>query len=244
MSSLKDKVALVTGGGTGIGLGVARALHAEGVKIMLAGRRGEILQKAALSMGDETRVATHVADVGNRKDAEALARATLERFGRIDILVSAAGINIKTRSMETMTPDQWDEVMRVNATGAYNCLYYVLPAMRAQKDGLVINVSSISGKRALTLGGVAYCASKFAMAALGTTVGNEETKNGIRITNLYPGEVNTPILDHRPVPVPDERKAQMVQPDDVGVMVVAIAKLPPTAHVSEIVIKPSYQEFV
>ena len=81
------------------------------------------------------------------------------------------------------------------------------------------------------------------MAALSTAVGNEEAPNGIRVTTIHPGEVNTPILENRPEPVPDERKAVMVQPEDLGAMAVAVAKLPPAAHVSEMIVKPLYQEF-
>lgn len=146
--------------------------------------------------------------------------------------------------MAEMTPEQWDEMMAINATGAYNCLYAVLPQMRARRDGLIINISSISGKRALTLGGIAYCASKFAMSALGTAVSNEDARNGIRVTNIFPGEVNTPILEKRPAPVSEERKAAMLQPEDLGALAVAIACLPPRAHVPELIIKPIGQEYV
>ncbi len=95
--------------------------------------------------------------------------------------------------MAEMTPAQWDHVLAINATGAYNCMYAVLPEMRQRKAGIIVNISSIAGKRAAALGGVAYCASKFAMTALGTTVANEDGPNGIRVTNVYPGEVDTPI---------------------------------------------------
>jgi NADP-dependent 3-hydroxy acid dehydrogenase YdfG len=146
--------------------------------------------------------------------------------------------------MAEMRPEQWDQVLAANATGAYNCTHAVLPQMRARRDGLIINISSIAGKRASALGGVAYAASKFAMAALGTAVANEENKNGIRVTNVYPGEVNTPILDNRPTPVSDEHKAAILQPEDVAALVVTIACLPPRAHVAELIIKPTRQEYV
>ena len=116
--------------------------------------------------------------------------------------------------------------------------------MRERHDGLIINICSISGVRALSLGGIAYCASKFAMAALSTAVGNEEAPNGVRVTTIHPGEVNTPILEKRPTPVPEERKAIMVQPEDIGAMVVTIAQLPGHTHVPELIVKPLYQEFV
>lgn len=241
---LANRRVLVSGGGTGIGAAIAQALAAAGCHIWLAGRRLEPLQATANACPDPSKVQLSSVDVGDRDQVASLFQDIQNRWGSLDILVNAAGINIRTRSMETMTPPQWDEVLRVNATGAYNCLYHALPLMRPAQDSLVINISSISGKRAIALGGVAYCASKFAMSALSTTVGNEEAKNGVRVTTIYPGEVNTPILDQRPVPVPDERKAQMVQPDDIASLVVTIAKLPKTAHVPELIIKPLYQEYV
>ena len=102
--------------------------------------------------------------------------------------------------------------MAVNCTGFYNLLHAVLPGMRDRREGLIVSISSIAGKRALPLAGPAYCALKFAATALGTAVGLEERANGIRITNIYPGEVETPLLDQRPVPVPAEKRAQMVHP--------------------------------
>lgn len=120
----------------------------------------------------------------------------------------------------------------------------VLPAMRTRRDGLIVNISSVAGKRAITLGGVVYCASKFAMTALGTAVSNEVRDEGVRITNVYPGEVNTPILDNRPSPVSQEHKDAILQPEDIASVIVTICALPPRANVPEIVIKPTIQEWV
>jgi NADP-dependent 3-hydroxy acid dehydrogenase YdfG len=91
---------------------------------------------------------------------------------------------------------------------------------------------------------VAYNASKFAVAALGTSVANEEAANNIRVTTIFPGEVDTPILEHRPQPVSAERRAKMLLPEDVADLVVAIARLPPRAHVPELIVKPTGQEYV
>ena len=134
-------------------------------------------------------------------------------------------------------------MLAINATGAFNCIYAALPGMRQRRSGLIVNISSIAGKRALKLAGVGYCASKFAMTAIGTAVGLEERANGIRVTNIYPGEVNTPILAQRPTPVPPERLAQMLQPADIAALVVAIARLPDRVIVPELVITPLYQEY-
>lgn len=241
--SLQGKTALVTGGATGIGWGIAQALAAAGCRVAITGRREEVL-RAAVESWKGAPMLWHVCDVAVRESVRTLFAWSDKTLGPLDILVNSAGTNIKNRSLSEMLPEQWDEVMAINATGVYNCLYYALPGMRARRDGLVINISSISGKRAAPLGGVAYDASKFAVTALGTAAWNEEAANGIRVTNIFPGEVNTPILEKRPAPVSEERKARMLLPEDVADMVVAIANLPPRAHVPELIIKPTVQEYI
>jgi NAD(P)-dependent dehydrogenase (short-subunit alcohol dehydrogenase family) len=240
---LQGKTAMVTGGATGIGWGIAQALARDGCRVAIAGRRADKLREAAASWVRKPEILWHPVDVADRTSVAELFQWAEQALGALDILVNSAGVNIANRAMATMQPEQWDQILAINATGAYNCLYYALPPMRARKNGLVINVSSVAGKRAMALGGIAYCASKFAMTALGISVGNECAGDGVRITNIYPGEVNTPILQHRPTPVSDERKAVMLQPDDFGELVVAVACLHPRAHVAEIVIKPTVQEY-
>jgi len=240
---LQGKTAVVTGGGTGIGLGGAIALAELGCKDIIGGRREEKLREAAATFTGQPALATHQLDVTSRDSVAAFFDFASKTLGDIHILVNSAGVNIRTRSMAEMQPSQWDQVLAVNATGAYNCMAAALPAMRARGDGLIINISSVAGKRALELGGVAYCASKFAMTALGTCVNNEAASDGVRVTSIYPGEVNTPILENRPAPVSDERKAAMLQPADVGAMIAAIALLPPRANVAEMVIKPTVQDY-
>lgn len=241
---LKGKTAVITGGATGIGWGIAQALASEGCRVAIAGRTEIKLRQAVESYSGSNPIEYHRVNVANRASVDRLFAWATKQFGQIDILVNSAGLNIKTRSMAEMEPAQWDKVLAANATGAYNCMYAVLPQMRERQDGLIINVSSIAGKRASALGGVAYAASKFAMTALGTAVNNEDNAHGIRVTNVYPGEVNTPILENRPVPVTDDRKAAMLQPEDFAEVIVAICNLPPRANVSDIVIKPTVQEYI
>ncbi len=242
--ALQGKVAVVTGGGTGIGAAVAVALAEEGAKVVVTGRREEKLQEAAAKFSGEPKILCRASDVGDRESANALFAWVKENVGPVDILVSSAGINVPKRSMADCSPEDWDKVMRVNATGAYNAMYAVLPDMRKKKDGVIVNISSVAGIRASVLGGVAYSASKFAMAALGLTVAEEERLHGIRVTNIYPGEVETPILDQRPVPVTQEHRARILQPEDVAEAVLMVVKLPPRASVPELTIKPTTQSFV
>lgn len=242
MNDLQGKTVAVTGGGTGIGAGIATALAAAGCRVLVGGRRQEPLDALAASV--EGDLQGHVIDVADRNSVSQFFAHAKQHLGEIDILVNSAGVNIVNRTMAAMEPDDWDRVMQINASGAYYCMQQVLPEMRRRRDGLVVNISSIAGKRAIALGGVVYCASKFAMTAMGTAVANEVREEGVRITNVYPGEVNTPILENRPTPVSQEHKDTILQPEDIAALVVSICRLPPRAHVPEIVIKPTKQEWV
>lgn len=241
--TLKDKIVVVTGGGSGIGLAVARTLAEQGCQVVIGGRRAEVLETAATACQVEPPIRCHQLDVAERESVETFFAWVKDELGDVDILVNSAGGNIADRTMTAMKPDEWDRVLKINATGAYNCMHAVLPAMQKKQDGLIVNISSVAGKRAIALGGVAYNASKFAMTALGISVSNEVAPDGIRVTNVYPGEVNTPILDKRPVPVSDEHRQSILQPDDIAALVLTIARLPPRAHVPEIVIKPLKQPY-
>jgi len=241
---LSNKNVLVTGGGSGIGLGIALALWREGCRVAITGRSEKRLAEAVAQFDGDRPVWSRTCDVADRADVGRLFDwLDQQQLGPLDILVNSAGINIPKRLMADLDPADWDRVVAVNLTGTFNCIHAALPGMRSKQAGLIINISSIAGKRAMLLGGPSYCASKFAATALGTTVGLEEKANGIHVTNIYPGEVNTPILANRPTPVPPEKLAQMLQPEDIAACVVTIAKLPPRALVPELVITPLYQQY-
>jgi len=241
--SLENQTAIVTGGGTGIGAAVAIALAAAGCRVVISGRREAALQKTVETAESENMIAI-AADVGDRAEVDQLIDSTMERFGRIDILVNSAGVNTQKRNMADLSLEDWQRILRINATGAFNCIQASLPAMREQRSGTIINISSVAGLRAGLLGGVAYNASKFAMSALGITAGEEEREQNIRVTNIYPGEVETPILDDRPVPVTAEHRARILQPDDVADAVMMVCRLPSRARVPELVIIPTTQSYI
>jgi NAD(P)-dependent dehydrogenase (short-subunit alcohol dehydrogenase family) len=241
---LNGKTVLVTGGGSGIGLGVAQAMAREGCRVAISGRNREKLEKAAASHQGDTPILLRTCDVADRHDVRKLVAWAIGHLGTLDIVVNSAGINVNKRKMFELDPTDFDRIMATNCTGFYNVLHSVLPVMRQHRDGLIVNISSVSGKRAFPVSGPAYCASKFAATALGTAVGLEERSNGIRITNIYPGDVDTPMLDQRSVPVPPEKRAKSVHPEDIGQCIVALAKLPPNVIVPELVITPLHQEYL
>ncbi len=237
---LSGKVVLVTGGAGGIGLGIAKAFAAEGCRVAIASTTEKNLIKAAESAGAQSPLLWRTCDITDRDQVAQLFQWLGDELGSADILVNSAGINIANRMMSNIDPAEFDRVMAVNTTGTFNCIHAALPAMREKGSGLIVNISSVAGKRALLLAGLPYCVSKFATSALGTFLNQEECGNGIRVTNVYPGETNTPILDKRPTPPPPEKRAKMLQPEDIAACVVTIAKLPDRAVVPELVITPPH----
>ena len=242
-SPIPHKTALVTGGGSGIGQGVALALAQAGCRVAICGRNAEKLAATIAKQTCEPVIISRVCDMVDRRDVQHLVSWAIGHLGPLDIVVNSAGINVARRKMVELDPHDFDRIMATNCTGLYNLLHAVLPGMRQNRGGLIVNIASVAGKRALPVAGPAYCASKFASTALATAVGQEERANGIRVTNIHPGEVDTPILDQRAVPPPAERRAQMVHPADIGQCVVALAGLPAHVVVPELIITPTYQEF-
>ena len=244
MSKLKGKVVLVTGGGSGIGLAAAKGFLDEGARVAITGRNSQKLNEAAKALAGGERVFHHPADLTEPEQVKTLVEKVTQHFGPIDILVNNAGLNIKERSIRDLNPERWQALVRGNLDSAYYCIYEVLPQMLKRKDGLIINISSTSGKRAGPLGGAAYAAAKFGMAALGICLAAEEMQSGIRVSNIFPGEVDTPILVNRPTPVSDEHRRRILKPEDVAAAILFVATLPPSVSVPELVIKPTSQMYV
>jgi len=238
------QTALITGAGSGIGRSIASTLCEMGLRVALAGRDREKLERnrAALAAGRDSALVVPC-DVTDRFAVKALVDQVESAWGTIDVLVCNAGINVKNRSLESLDPSDWDRMIATNLTGAFNLVHFVLPLMRKRQNGLVVQICSVSGIRANPLGGGGYSASKFGQSALGICLGLEEGSHGIRSSVIYPGEVDTPILDQRPVPVGPERRAVILQPEDVAAAVKFLVELPPRAHVPELVIKPTVDDF-
>lgn len=240
----QTQTALITGAGSGIGQGIALALDQMGLRVALVGRDQAKLERTRDQLTQKSGPALVAAcDVADRASVNAMVARVLEDFGVIDVLICNAGTNVRNRSLEVLDPTDWDLMIATNLTGAFNLVHAVLPSMRERREGLVIQIASISGKRASVLGGGGYSASKFGQAALGICIGREEGARGIRSTVIYPGEVNTPILDGRPVPVGQERREAILQPADIAAAVRFLVELNPRAHVPELVITPTVDDF-
>ncbi len=244
MSRLTGRTALVTGGGSGIGLAVARALLNEGARVAITGRDEAKLQRAAEGLQGADRLLAVTTDVAEPEQVRRLVEQVTARLGPVGLLVNNAGLNVKDRALRELTPESWQLQIRTNLDGAYFCIHAVLPGMLQRRDGVIVNVCSTAGLRASPLAGAAYAASKFGMSALGICLAAEEKDSGIRVSNVYPGEVNTPILDKRPQPLSDEQRRRILQPEDVAAAVLFVATLPPHVSVPELVIKPTCQLYI
>jgi len=241
MSNSGKRVAWITGGGSGIGEAGAEALAADGWTVVISGRRKDALDAvvAKISQGGGSAEAIPL-DVSVAADVEKAVGQILAKYGRIDLLVNSAGINVPKRSWADMELEGWDRLVEINLNGVLYCMRAVLPAMRAQKDGCIINVASWAGRHVSKMPGPAYTTTKHAVLALTHSFNMDECVNGLRACCLSPAEVATPILKLRPVVPSEEEQARMLQPEDIGRTIAFVASQPPRVCVNEILISPTW----
>ena len=241
MGELANKVAWITGGGTGIGAAAAERLAEDGAAVVLSGRRKDVLRQVRDRIAGRGDVAfVKPVDVADGAAMAAVAQEIRDAHGRIDILVHSAGLNIPNRSWSKIDQAGWNLIVDINLNGSYNAVQAVLPAMREAGGGLLILISSWAGRYDTLLTGPAYNATKHGMRAMAAHLNLEEGRNGIRCCTIMPGEVNTPILDKRPIPVPAEERVRMMQPEDMGETIRFVARLHPRVCVNEILISPTW----
>jgi NADP-dependent 3-hydroxy acid dehydrogenase YdfG len=245
---MSQKTALVIGASGGLGRAIALMLAEEGYALALVGRDVEKLQSVRDELGTAAQAALLLTcDLTDRAQAQAMVEQVLAQMSFIDVLICAAGLNVRQRSLRSLDPADWDRVIAANLTTAFNAIHFVLPSMRTRGGGLIVQISSLAGLRANTITGAAYSAAKFAQGALGISIGREERGRGIRSTVIYSGEVNTPLLgvraDRLGATADEGRRANILQPQDIADAVRLLVKLPPHAHVPELVIKPTIDDF-
>jgi NADP-dependent 3-hydroxy acid dehydrogenase YdfG len=238
---LTSKIAWVTGAGSGIGKAAAIALANEGATVALSGRRESALREVEQAIeASGQRALVQAADLSQASAAQRIAETIRERYGRLDILVNNAGVNITKRAWHELDASGVDQVLDGNLSNAFYCVLAALPIMRAQKDGVLIHTASMAGRWVGSLSGATYTAAKHAVVAMSHSINCEECVNGIRSTVVCPGEVVTPILDKRPVPVSAEERARMLRAEDVADLIRYVALLPPHVCLNEVWITPTW----
>ena len=189
MNELKDKVAIVTGGGYGIGKEIALAYGRAGAKVVIAARSEKPMQETVDALKKINARAILVrTDVSKEADCARMAEDTLKAFGRIDILVNNAGIAGPTKRIPDMTPAEWQETIDINLTGAWLAARAVLPTMDKQRSGHILNISSGAGRRGYPMRSP-YAASKWGMIGLTQTIAGEWGARGIRCNCICPGPI-------------------------------------------------------
>ncbi|HWV95952.1 MAG TPA: SDR family oxidoreductase [Xanthobacteraceae bacterium] len=244
MTNKAKRVAWVTGGGSGIGQAGAEALAADGWTVILSGRRRDALDTVAAGINAKTggRAEAIPLDVSRSGDVAAAADQIVTSHGRIDLLVNSAGVNVPKRSWADLEVEGWDKLVDINLSGVLYCMRAVLPTMRAQKDGCIINIASWAGRYVSKMPGPAYTATKHAVLALTHSFNMDECGNGLRACCLSPAGTATPILKQRPVVPSAEEQARMLQPEDLGRTIVFVANMPPRVCVNEILISPTWNQ--
>jgi NAD(P)-dependent dehydrogenase (short-subunit alcohol dehydrogenase family) len=238
---LTGKCLLVAGASSGIGAATAMRAAASGANVLLFARRPDqlrIVQGRIDAHGGKASVVT--GDATDEAAVEAAVDEAVARYGKLDILVNSVGVNVPDRALTVLTRERWRHLIVANLDAAYVLTQAALPVFRRQHDGLLLHISSASAKHA-DASGVGYQASKAGVAALAHATMEEEREHGIRVTVVYPGSTNTPLVYQRPVPPDPQTLARALDPDDVARMCVAVMGLPPRAHVPELVLRPRQQ---
>jgi NAD(P)-dependent dehydrogenase (short-subunit alcohol dehydrogenase family) len=234
-----NKTAVVTGAGSGVGEAITLALARDGWRVALVGRRVEPLQATISKAGKLTgNLSAFPCDIGDASAVEKMAKEVSQKFGPVELLVNAAGTNAPKRSLKELSLEDYHRMLDTNLNGAYYCVQSFLPGMRAQKSGTIINIVSDAAKQASAKAGPAYVMSKFGLAGLTQSINAEEKANGIRSCAIFPGDIDTPLLDKRPNPPPPEARQHMLHPEDIAACALLAVNLPPRAIVEEILVRP------
>ena len=234
MTSLVGQVAVITGGGRGIGAAIAAKLAGMGATVVLAGRTREPLEStsdAIVKAGGQAEPV--VCDVMHLTSVEALAAHVDKTLGRLDILVNNAGVGGFGGPLHQFPPESWDQVLNTNLRGVYYCIRAFAPLMIRARTGHIINISSLAGKNALP-NGAAYAASKWGLNGLSYSVAEELRTYNIRVSVVCPGSVDTELSPHA-----GKDKSKMLQPEDVAHAVAMLVTQAPQSFVSEILLRPT-----
>ena len=233
----------MTGASGGVGLAVARALGARGMRLALVARQADGLRRAAdsLDIGDPAAARTYPCDVGDAGEVEQVVQRVVRDFGRLDVLVNSAGVSLSAdASVAETSPLDWERMFRTNVAGTFHACRAALPQLRAT-GGQIVNVLSLGAHR-LRAGSVGYAASKYAQRALTEGLALEEAP-GVRICSVSPGPVDTGIWDLKDEPPPPRVRDLMLTAADVAAAVDWLVSLPAHVVVPELRIAPRLDPF-
>jgi NADP-dependent 3-hydroxy acid dehydrogenase YdfG len=234
-----DRVALITGGGTGIGAATAEELAGVGLRVVVVGRRpGPLEHVVAVIKGRGGEALALPADVSDYEAMEKAVGRTVERYGRIDLLVANAAVH-HVSSIDAGDPARWEQLIRINVLGVMNAVRAVLPLMYQQGAGHIVVVSSVSG-RVTYVGETAYVTSKHATTAFADCLRQEASGRGVRVTVIEPGLVDTPLADN-PYAAEMKKTVQPLLPADCARAIRFAFEQPPNVGINEIVMRPAKQ---
>lgn len=236
MNSLGAKRATITGANSGIGRETAIAFANAGVEVALVGRNRDKLEAVRAEIGSLVRAKVYTIDLAQLDGVETAMAEAAADFGGVDILVNNAGMGYTNPLSETSLAD-WQRVIDLNLTSVFLCIKALLPGMRSQGKGTIINVASVAAEQSFP-GWGCYSASKAALAALSRILAAEEKANGIRAVTISPGAVNTPLWDTETVKIDLDRQT-MLSPQVVAQSIVHAALLPDGAAVEAMTLMPS-----
>ena len=244
MSEIQNKVVIITGASSGLGEATAQRLGANGAKLMLAARREDRLKELVDAIAQSGGTATYlVTDVTDSAQVEALAKETLSKYGRIDVLINNAGL-MPLSPLDQVKVEEWDRTIDVNIKGVLYGIAAVLPIMRQQKSGHIINVSSVAGHKVFP-GSAVYCATKYAVRAISEGV-RLESNGEIRSTNISPGavatELTTAISDGETAARIKALYAIAIDADAIARAIAFAIEQPSDVDVNEMIVRPTRQE--
>ena len=244
-NNIEGKIVVITGASSGLGAATARHLAAEGATVVIGARRAERIEALAKEITEKGGKALAVAtDVTRRDDVKALVDKAVDTYGRVDVLLNNAGL-MPLAPLERLKFDEWDQMVDVNIKGVLNGIAAALPYMTEQKDGHIINVSSVYGHK-VEPGAAVYCGTKFAVRAISEGLRQEVKPYNLRTTIISPGAVATELLDH----ISEQDIAKNVREfvDTIAVPAESFARMiafaisqPKEVDVSEIVFRPTSQ---
>lgn len=233
------KNVVITGGGSGVGRALTLKMVAAGWRVAILGRRLDTLTETARLAGPRgSDVIVQTCDVGDPAAVAIMADAVGDRLGNVDVLVNAAGTNTPQRLLHELSLEDYHRLLATNLNGAFYCVRAFLPGMRARGAGTIVNIVSEAGKSASMKAGPAYVMSKFGLAGFTQSINAEERANGIRACAVFPGDVNTPILDQRPAPPDAAARTHMLQAEDVAECVLFCINAPGHVVVEEMLVRP------